>query len=131
MQFKSVSTKLVALVSIAFLLAFAIYTFFAGVNMFKMNKAAEEQSALNASEILSLKIRDIFQQQLDSLENEARTIAALYEKGDLTSDFLLNSKRAALLAQESVFSTSLLFNKGIVNISDEADERFVDATGHI
>lgn len=77
MQFKLVGTKLVALVSIAFLLSFAVYIFFAGVNMWKMNKEAEEQSALNASKILSLKIRDIFQQQLDSLENEARTIAAL------------------------------------------------------
>lgn len=129
MKFTSISTKLVALVSLAFLLSFAIYTTFVGINMWKMSKGAQEQQLASSSEVLSLKIRDIFQQQLDGLETEANTIAALYEKKSLTSDFLINSKEAALLTQDSVFSTSLVFNEGVVKISRDADKKLVDKSG--
>lgn len=129
MKTKSISAKLILSVSAIFLVLFTIYTVISSYNTWQMSKHAEEKRIDLVSQNVAFQIRDAFQQQLDSLESEAKTVETLYKQGKLTSTFLMENQRSLLKTQQGVLSDSALFEPGIVKVTRDEHEKFVDKTG--
>lgn len=129
MKTKSISAKLILSVSAIFLVLFTIYTVISSYNTWQMSKHAEEKRIDLVSQNVAFQIRDAFQQQLDSLESEAKTVETLYKQGKLTSTFLMENQRSLLKTQQGVLSDSALFEPGIVKVTRDEHKKFVDKTG--